>query len=379
MWSKQLFSYAAVVGVPSATLGCIADYQPRVTVRDIQAQVNARRTPSPQTKTVIHNVRVFDGECLTTPQSVIFADGHITADPAGIETSVDGTGKFLIPGLIDAHVHVSDLTSLANITSYGVTSILNMVCRTSYATCAALKNNNQTDVVQVFSADSLVYPNTNLQELVAFAFGNGSDYYKLIAKPASLNQSQQDTLVSTIQRKYGRQSMTHAADTASYKQAILSRTNGIQHIPDGGLLSPETVAAIKANGQYVTPTMSVFQYGYTHPANVRILRRNGVPILAGTDAVGAVTLDIDLPFGSSLHGELELLHGVGLSPLEALRAGTVETARWHRLDDRGKIKVGKRAGLVLLNSNPLVNISNTKDIARVWVAGVEVSEVTGLT
>ena len=104
-----------------------------------------------------------------------------------------------------------------------------------------------------------------------------------------------------------------------------------------------------------------------------------MPIVAGTDAVGAIAPGLDLPFGLTLHGELELLNSAGLSPLEALRAATVETARQHRLSDRGAIEIGKRADLVLLNSNPLLNISNTRDLERVWVGGVEFLGVAKLT
>ncbi|KAI1161789.1 hypothetical protein F5B18DRAFT_420021 [Nemania serpens] len=416
MWANRQISFFILASLQANTLACLYDLQPRVTALDIQDQALARRTPPTSTRTAIHNVRVFDGQEFTDPQSVIFANGHITADTEGIETEIDGTGQFLIPGLIDAHVHVPDVAGLVSITSYGVTTALNMICR-DYAACAALKNNNRTDVASLLSAgvaavgnatgngalqpppDQLVYPDTDLPQLVTWAFGNGSDYYKIVAKPASVTQAQQDTLVSTAHEVFGRQTMTHASDMVAFKQAVASRSDGIQHMPDDGLLSSCTIAAIKRNKQFVTPTMSIFKYGYSNPAvlaflgrtnstnatyahveeNVRRLHSAGVPILAGTDAVGPVAPGLDLPFGSTLHDELQLLSGAGLTPLEALRAATAESARWHRLFDRGEISIGKRADLVLLSSNPLLNISNTRDIARIWVGGVEVQDVVKLS
>ncbi|KAI1356402.1 hypothetical protein F5Y01DRAFT_323833 [Xylaria sp. FL0043] len=397
------------------TLACLQDSQPRTLAHDIQNQGYSRRASPTATKTAIHNVRVFDGHFFTGPQSVVFANGYITADTEDIETVVDGTGQFLIPGLIDAHVHVSDVAGLVNITSYGVTTVLNMVCR-DYAACAALRNNNQTDLATVFSAgqaavgngtnngalqpppDQLVYPDTDLPQLVSWSFGNGSDYYKIVAKPGSVTQKQQNIIVSTAHDKFDRQTMTHASDIASYGQAVASKTDGIQHIPDDGLLSSYTIAAIKKNKQFVTPTMSIFKYAYENPAvlpflgrtnstnstfahvkeNVRRLHLAGVPILAGTDAVGPIAPGIDLPFGKTLHQELQLLNSVGLTPLEALRAGTIESATQHQLFDRGIIDIGKRADIVLLKSNPLLNISNTQDIAKVWVGGVEFQDVAKL-
>ncbi|KAI8944424.1 hypothetical protein F4801DRAFT_571745 [Xylaria longipes] len=415
MRATQPTSFFVLVALLPNTQACLQASQHKVTARYIQSQAYTRRAPPASTKTAIQNVRVFDGQGFTDPQSVVFANGHITANTKDVETMVDGTGKFLIPGLIDAHVHVNDLTGLSNITSYGVTTVLNMACH-EYATCAALKNNNQTDVASVLSAgiaavgngtgngalqppqDQLVYPDTDLPQLVSWAFGNGSDYFKMVAKPASLTQIQQDTIVSTAHSVFDRQTMTHASDIAAYEQAVASRSDGIQHTPDDGLLSSCTFAAMKRNKQFATPTMTIFKYGYSNPAvlaflgrtnstnatyahveeNVRRLHNAGVPILAGTDAVGPIAPGINLPFGSTLHEELQLLNGVGLTPLEALRAGTVESATWHQLFDRGEIRIGKRADLVLLNSNPLLNISNTRDIARVWVGGVEVQDVVKL-
>ncbi|KAI0538253.1 hypothetical protein GGR58DRAFT_468840 [Xylaria digitata] len=415
MRAKQLLLYFVLAVLPSNTLACLQSSQHRGTARDIQSQKYARRTPPVSTKTAIQNVRVFDGQTFTNPRSVVFANGHITACTKDIETVIDGTGQFLIPGLIDAHVHVPNIIGLSSITSYGVTTVLNMACR-DYAVCAALRNHNQTDLASFLSAgiaavgnssgngalqpppDQLVYPDIDLSQLVAWAFGNGSDYYKLVAKPSSLTQIQQNNIVS-VAHDANQQTMTHASDLASFKQAVASRSDGIQHMVDDALLSISIITAIKKNKQFITPTMSIFKYGYEHPEvlaflgrtnstnstyahveeNVRRLHKAGVPIIAGTDAVGLIAPGIDLPFGSTLHEELQLLNGVGLTPLEALRAGTVESARWHRLFDRGEIKTGKRADLVLLNSNPLLNILNTRDIARVWVGGVEVQDVARLS
>lgn len=61
----------------------------------------------------------------------------------------------------------------------------------------------------------------------------------------------------------------------------------------------------------------------------------------------------------------------GMRPAEALNAATRVAAKWHCLGGRGEVKAGQRADLLLLNSNPLLNISNTLDIERVWAAGRE--------
>jgi imidazolonepropionase-like amidohydrolase len=98
---------------------------------------------------------------------------------------------------------------------------------------------------------------------------------------------------------------------------------------------------------------------------VREMDRAGVPILAGTD--------LGTPYlypGFSLHDELATLVAAGLTPLRALRAATLEPARYlgeaHRA---GTVAPGKVADLVVLDANPLHDIRNTQRIHAVVVRG----------
>jgi hypothetical protein len=92
----------------------------------------------------------------------------------------------------------------------------------------------------------------------------------------------------------------------------------------------------------------------------------GVPIGAGTDTPIALAIP-----GYSLHSELEFLVRAGLSPLEAIESATVRPAEYFSLqDEMGSIDVGKKADMVLLNANPLDDISNTKKISAVVTKGV---------
>ncbi len=98
---------------------------------------------------------------------------------------------------------------------------------------------------------------------------------------------------------------------------------------------------------------------------VKTLHANGVPILAGTDA----PMPLVYP-GFALHTELELLVKSGLTPADALRAATIGPAEFLGLSEQsGSIAVGKRADLVLLDDNPLVQISNTQRIRAVVLDG----------
>ncbi|MFQ5769642.1 MAG: amidohydrolase family protein [Candidatus Heimdallarchaeota archaeon] len=92
----------------------------------------------------------------------------------------------------------------------------------------------------------------------------------------------------------------------------------------------------------------------------------GVEFLAGTDCPAGPYL---LP-GFSLHNELELLVESGLTPMEALQTATLKPAEFlGMLDSLGTIEKGKIANLVLLDANPLEDISNTQKINSVVLNG----------
>jgi hypothetical protein len=95
------------------------------------------------------------------------------------------------------------------------------------------------------------------------------------------------------------------------------------------------------------------------------MHRRGIPIGAGTDT----PIGLSVP-GYSLHSELEMLVRAGLSPIEAIRSATVRPAEYFSLqNEMGSIDVGKKADMVLLDANPLDDISNTKRISAVVTKG----------
>ena len=103
---------------------------------------------------------------------------------------------------------------------------------------------------------------------------------------------------------------------------------------------------------------SLFMIGRMH--------QQGVPIGAGTDT----PIGYALP-GYSLHTELERLVDAGLSPLEALHSATIRPAEFFSLlDSMGTIEVGKVADLVLLDADPMQDISNTRKISAVVSKGI---------
>jgi imidazolonepropionase-like amidohydrolase len=102
-----------------------------------------------------------------------------------------------------------------------------------------------------------------------------------------------------------------------------------------------------------------------HQRLVRALKAEGVPMVAGTDAMTSGVVS-----GFSLHQELEMLAAAGLTNEEVLAAATRLPAEWLGVDsDRGTIEPGKRADLLLLDANPLSDIRNTRRISSVFLGG----------
>ena len=124
-----------------------------------------------------------------------------------------------------------------------------------------------------------------------------------------------------------------------------------------------------------TLSISRLQFAYEYQLKlVSAFNRAGVLLLAGTDAP---TLPGLVP-GRSLHQEMQLLCEAGLSNYEALKAATINPAHFLKIDSRfGTIEVGKEASLLMLNKNPLEDISNTLEIESVFVKGKQMKNEAG--
>ena len=98
------------------------------------------------------------------------------------------------------------------------------------------------------------------------------------------------------------------------------------------------------------------------------IKAGGLDLVLGTDA-GAVP---GHPFGYTGHRELEVFVRLGMSPMEALISATSHAARHLGLEGMGLLQNGKRASLLVLNSDPTSEIQSTRDIHSVYLNGERV-------
>ncbi len=427
----------ALVGVVLGTLVAAAMWMPapKPAPRK-QASAPAEASKLPEGAFAIRDVRVFDGERVLERATVIVRDGRIETVAADVPVGdgvavVDGKGRTLLPGLIDAHVHAWG-DAQRDALRFGVTTEVDMHGDASrlprlksqrdstqataeadlWAAGTAVTAPGGHGTQYGFSIPTLA-PGDDAAAFVAARVGEGADFIKLIVEDLGVYagapkwptlSAQQVGEVIDATHALGRIAVAHVSKRSDAREAIARGADGLAHVFVDAVADADLAAAMKDRRAFIVPTLSVtaangagngaalaadarlqpffgtgqadalgarFEALARNPtwaenafASVRALHDAGVTILAGTDAGNPGTAH-----GASLHGELELLVRAGLSPAEALAAATALPAQRFGMGDRGRIATGQRADLVLVDGNPLVDITATRAIVGVWKNG----------
>ncbi|GHV27966.1 hypothetical protein FACS18948_6240 [Clostridia bacterium] len=245
---------------------------------------------------------------------------------------------------------------------------------------------------------------------------DGADYIKILVENGDnigwpgLPVLDDATLQAAVDEAHRLDKLTiaHVTTAAETERVVAAGIDGLGHLFFDNQPSEQLVADITSNNVFVIPTlvtlssafgndaawlaadervssrlseewleslsasMSVYPEGNLKDAYATImtLHNAGVDILAGSDVSEPVPGLGGLAHGVSLHHELQLLVEAGFTPTEALRAATSVPARRFNLDDRGRIAAGYRADLLLVDGDPLNDISDTLNIDTVWRGGV---------
>jgi imidazolonepropionase-like amidohydrolase len=395
--------------------------------------------PSKNSRVVFHNVDVFDGYRMLRSRTVRIAEGMIenvtasesaTSADSAASAPIDGRGMTLLPGLIDAHVHIGGGEQpLEQAAALGVTTVLDMwgdpqllaplekeIAHGEHPNAADFRTAGTGATVPKGHPTEMgspqiptLKPEEDVQAFVDARFAEGSDYLKIMYEHAfpTLSVEQLRALVVAAHKR-NKLAVAHESKQFEGLAEMQAGVDGVEHIFDDTTISREFIETAVATHMVFTPTLSIVQAVGGDPsgsglaadprfepyllgwalhiltvklppdatknhhyeiakAAVRALHQAGVTILAGTDAPNP-----DTSYGVSLHQELLLLTECGLSAEEALRAATSSPAREFGLIDRGRIENGRRADLLLVRGDPTKDIRATRDIVGVWKAGIAI-------
>jgi len=371
---------------------------------------------------------VVEGERITAAGPV-----DSVALPPGAER-IDAVGRFLLPGLIDVHVHVTYPLHVP---------VAPKGDRTAYAAIVAARNLRTALQAGITTVRDVCGPRTNLALRTAVARGQlvgpriftagkgicmtgghgsddpdavhqvddpeavrraireerraGADLIKLLSSHRTdhpeFSQDEIDAGVDEAHR-LGLPVAIHAANFVSTRMAARAGVDAIEH---GTFIDEETAGTMAERGIRLVPTLWVkhdlavrlerwkstperFAWGDPDdlaasatwfrrcveqlPETMRIARKQGIRVAAGTDFVFA-----DHPW-ALLPEEIEFLTRFGFSPLEALESATRIGAEVIGVDDElGTVEPGKLADLILVDRDPIEDIRALRDVTWVMQGG----------
>ena len=355
--------------------------------------------------------------------TVVINDGVITSiDKKGRvprkTKKIDATGLSLLPGFFDLHVHytprgepgTTPQISQAYVAA-GVTSVydfaeapeafaprrewlagmpgphVNFAARmsTTNGHGADWSDTNTTKWVNTpFAATEAVKELLPYEPDVIKVFTDGWRYGSGID-----NTSMDEPTLTALVAEAHANNIKILTHTVTVERAAIAGRAGVDILAHSMLdadVDQETIDILKASGTAYAGTLAVYEadkpgrpaFAENTPAmesrrirfatglrNVKALHDNGVLIALGTDAGMPLT-----PHGRSTLHEMELMVEAGLSPTEALMAGTSNSAKAiDVIDQRGTIEVGKAADIVLIKGEPWTDISALYNTAYTFVGG----------
>lgn len=342
--------------------------------------------------------------------------------------SIDGTGKTLMPGLIDCHVHIQGLKCqneqesdrylseeipsvfAERVLPYGVTTVKDLCAPRHfiYKLRKKLKSGEITGPELLVTGPNFTAPNGHpastlggnnpwirkeladeisspeqVHKAVLRLKKEGVDFLKLTYQggqyryfDTELNISKLDkSLMEQIIREgkeNGLKTTAHVFYKENVRELLQAGIYGIEHGVLDEALSPDDdlIKLWKESGARFVPTVNAMTYEKDPNRlknsihNLKILYDAGIPIAMGTDNM------IEAMSCDTVHKELQYYTEAGLKPMEALTLAAENAAEHLGISHRkGTVREGKEADLILLVKNPAEAISNLQFIDKVFIKG----------
>jgi imidazolonepropionase-like amidohydrolase len=414
---------AALAGISVASLAAQLGSAPAAEAAGVPAATGRPGRPASPQPIIIEGGTVVDPETGHSVEDgvLVLEGGRVSAVGSRNETRraaaalsgrarvLQASGRWVLPGLIDVHVHANALTDAATILQGGATSVRSgstsfyqdvaLAALPAWAAGATPRMSPaglfispelgesllaDPDLGPLVSLHGGVTEPADLAYLAQVNLKRGATVIKTRANPrAGLPEQDPRELVynyeqlSAVVKAAGKAGvLCHAYSAEGIDGAVRAGVRSIEH---GVFVTEETISRMASRGTYFTPTLDAItgmsrssdpilaargrEYTPIIKEAVRAAHEAGVTVVAGTDSFGSEVT----PIGT----EVRLLTEAGLSPLEALRAATVNAASllgWSR--DAGRLVRGSYADAVIVNADPLSNGSALEQICAVVAQGV---------
>ncbi|MYM87861.1 amidohydrolase family protein [Rugamonas sp. FT82W] len=384
---------------------------------------------------LIRDARVFDGEQMHAKRSVLVTDDKIVdadfhgAAPAGARI-VDGAGRTLLPGLIDAHVHAYRHLELPLM--FGVTTQIDMFTGvdTMRMMSGKMRANDNRGQADMYSAGTLatapgghgteygmaIPTLSRPEEAQAFVdarIAEGSYFIKIVMEGGSPAHPMKTLDLPTVKaviaaaHARGKLAVVHISNLADARAALEAGADGLAHLFNGPALGNEELAAFvqlaRQKHAFIIPTLSVLEsiaglreedvlgdaglaglltkeqiaplkvtYGVQPKPALMAAPQQVVAALgkAGVPLLaGTDAGNTGTQYGASLLHEVGSLVQAGLTPQQALAAATSAPARAFKLADRGRVAKGYKANLLLVQGDAGSDVGALHRIVEVWKDG----------
>lgn len=361
---------------------------------------------------------------------------NMTADAQNAEQK-DVSGKWVLPGLIDGHIHIcyngSDsvfallkldrdslvleaVDTVKRILSHGTTTVrdiggekyiemsLRKAINAGFIDGPRMKTSGRVISMTGGHAHFIAREADGPEEVRKAAreqIKAGADIVKLMATGGSATPGQDimasqftvEEIQAAVEAAHamGRTVAAHCHGTGGIKNCMLAGVDSIEH---GTYLDDETADMMVESGASLVLTLGVGNPDLTsYPLSptqqgdakrrkpmieqgikqirktIALARKKGVFLGSGSDAGGNPLA----PHNYSMARELELLVGNGIPEMEALTIVTGNNAKILRWDHEiGTVEEGKFADILVIDDDPLANISNVRKISAIYKGGEQV-------